>query len=355
MKIEIETTSSKYPVVLESGALSQLGEYLPHDYDSLHVLVDEVVWRQYETYFAKEIQLPYEVCVLPKGEQSKSLGVYEEAMSFLLNNLATRKSVILAFGGGAIGDLAGFVAATYMRGIAFIQIPTTILAHDSAVGGKTGINHTLGKNMIGAFHQPLAVIYDTEFMKTLPMAEVRSGFSELFKHALLSDADWAHTLMSIHSPQMLQSLQWEEQLAKGILVKANIVKQDEFEVHERKFLNLGHTYGHAIEAAAGFGQIRHGEAVAIGLVVTLLLSKQKELAKKWFSQMLDLEYPVLFVKDLNFEDILHYMKKDKKNQHHQLHFVLLEEIGTPHLAIVSEEEVKQAHKQLIGWLREEIE
>lgn len=312
MELTIHTTNTSYPVILMQGALQSISKVLPTDYDQLVVFADQHVWTLHGEEFREQLDVDFNLHLVRSGESTKTLVSYEQSMTFLLENNVSRKSRILAFGGGAIGDFAGFVAATYMRGIPFIQIPTTILAHDSAVGGKTGINHSLGKNMIGAFHQPLGVLYDPKFLATLPDSEVRSGFSEVIKHAFLSDAVWANELQSVTSITKLRSLDWQSELAKGIQVKAKIVEQDEKETSVRKYLNLGHTYGHALEALAGFGRLKHGEAVAIGLVMTFYLSGLPELASNWFKQLSKLGYPVDAVRQFPIEEILTYIKKDKK-------------------------------------------
>ncbi|MFC4354576.1 3-dehydroquinate synthase [Chryseomicrobium palamuruense] len=353
MELIISTDSATYPVFLANGATSQLNSLVSDRYDSIFVFADETVWHHHADYFNQHAAFDYQVFVLPSGEESKSFIVYEQALTFLLENQASRKSVILAMGGGAVGDLTGFVAASYMRGISFIQLPTTILAHDSAVGGKTGINHPLGKNMVGAFHHPQAVVFDTNYLLTLPTSEVRSGFSELLKHALLSDANWVEELLLKDSLDDLLLLNWELELAKGISVKATIVQKDEFERHERKFLNLGHTYGHAIEGVVGFGRIKHGEAIALGLVVSLLLSNQRKLAKVWTKKLCNYGYPTEFLFATPFSQLLSYIKKDKKNQHGELHFVVLPEIGQPELTIVTEQEVEKAHTLLLALIKEE--
>lgn len=353
MELTITTASATYPVYLSKGATSRLNELVNGSYDSVFVFVDESVWSHHSSHFQQSVEFDYQTLVLPAGEKSKSFSIYEQALTFLLENQATRKSLVVAFGGGAIGDLAGFVAASYMRGIYFIQLPTTILAHDSAVGGKTGINHSLGKNMVGAFHHPKAVVFDTHYLTTLPPSEVRSGFTELIKHAMLSDSKWLEQLLVCHSLADLLSLHWEEELAKGIAVKATIVEKDEFEQHERKFLNLGHTYGHAIEGVMGYGNMKHGEAVALGLVISLLVSNQNELARSWVNQLKSLGYPTSFLNELSFQELLTYMKKDKKNQQGELHFVLLPTVGQPELTVVSEQQVEHAHMILLEMMKEE--
>lgn len=353
MELLIKTNSATYPVHLADGATSQLNTLVDGIYDSIYVFADETVWHHHGHYFESQATFDFKLFVLPSGEQSKSFSVYEKALTFLLENQASRKSVIIAMGGGAVGDVSGFVAASYMRGIAFIQLPTTILAHDSAVGGKTGINHPLGKNMVGAFHHPQAVVFDTVYLSTLPSSEVRSGFSELIKHAMLSDESWVKELLANESLDDLMQLNWEHELAKGIGIKASIVQKDEFERHERKFLNLGHTYGHAVEGVMGYGHIKHGEAIALGLAVSLLLSGQRTLAEAWVKKLCDYGYPTDFLYEVSFSDLLTYMKKDKKNQRGELHFVVLPEVGQPELSVVSEQQVEEAHALLLALIKEE--
>ena len=189
IRVPVETASHQYEVVIGNEFLSEAIHAFDTQLqkaDKLFVLTDEHVWAAQGEYFKMSFPYDFEVCVLPGGEACKSFEQYQAAQTFLLEKKCSRKSVIFAFGGGAVGDLTGFVAATYMRGVPFIQIPTTILAHDSAVGGKTAINHPLGKNMIGAFYQPQGVIYDMTFLTSLPVREVRSGTAEIIKHALIS-------------------------------------------------------------------------------------------------------------------------------------------------------------------------
>lgn len=353
MELTIQAKDRKYSVILEKEAIRHLEKVLPDNADRIIVFADQHVWNLHSSYFQQHVSVAFDKYLLKSGEATKTLAEYDRALAYLLESNASRKTVLIAFGGGAVGDFTGFVAATYMRGIPFIQLPTTILAHDSAVGGKTGINHTLGKNMIGAFHQPLAVIFDTHFLQTLPNSEIRSGYTELIKHAFLSDPVWAQELLQLKSMDDIKALNWQEQLAKGIAVKAAIVEKDEFETYERKFLNLGHTYGHGIEALAGYGRLKHGEAVGIGLVITFLISEQHDLAKTWLRQMLALGYPTNEVLSFPFESIMEFIRKDKKNTATELQFVVLSEISKPALATVTEEQVHYAHTQLCAWLKED--
>ncbi|MFJ7182695.1 3-dehydroquinate synthase [Lysinibacillus xylanilyticus] len=337
MRVPVATKSHQYEVVLGHNFLTEAVKEFDDKLqkaDKLIVFTDANVWAAQGDYFKTNFPYHFEVFILPGGEACKTFEQYNAAQTFLLEQKCSRKSFIFAFGGGAVGDLTGFVAATYMRGVPFIQIPTTILAHDSAVGGKTAINHPLGKNMIGAFYQPEGVIYDTIFIDSLSEREVRSGTAEVIKHAMISDAAWLGELMAADTVIHFSTEELAKQLRKGIEVKAQIVAEDETEQSVRKFLNLGHTYGHAIEAAAGYGKVAHGEAVMIGLVYCLLLSERYgELDRNFTTAFLQFAvkngYPFEAVKDYSFEQLTEYLMKDKKAEYGILQFVLLDKIGKP--------------------------
>lgn len=288
---------------------------------------------------------------IPSGEASKTMATFADCQAFLLQNGCTRKSMIIAFGGGACGDLAGFVAATFMRGIPFIQCPTTILAHDSAVGGKTAINMPEGKNMVGAFHQPDAVLFQTPLFHSLPLREIRSGLAELLKHAFISDEQWTIELLA-NDTFTTPTDEWlASQLLRGIQVKATIVSDDEFEQGTRKYLNFGHTFGHAIEAACGFGKLSHGEAVMIGMVYSLLISEQLHHTDRTLTDQLirflkQYHYPLQPINDYSFEELYTFMQKDKKAMDGQVNFVLLNGIGYPFVTSVTKDQCKEAFLQL---------
>lgn len=356
--IRVATASHAYNVLFGHSFLREAFESLAditRTADRIFVLTDENVWKAQGDTFTAAFPLPFEVHVLPGGEACKSFDEYNACQTFLLQQRATRKSLIIAFGGGAVGDLSGFVAATFMRGIPFIQVPTTILAHDSAVGGKTAINHPLGKNMIGAFYQPQAVVYDIAFLKTLPEQEIRSGMTEVIKHALISDEAWLTELMS-RSIYDYSDEELSHHLQKGTQVKANIVAEDETEQSVRKYLNLGHTYGHAIEAASGYGNLSHGESVMIGLIYCLLLSEQyggvtREQTMSVYRYAQSQRYPFDAVAKFDFETLLSYMQKDKKAEYGELQFVLLSKIGEPYVQKVDVaqcQEVDVLLRQLIA-------
>lgn len=360
MKIPVNAASHSYDVVIGQNilqtAVKELEEKIAKA-DQLIVFTDENVWNYQQNYFKEQFPYPFEVFVMPSGEASKSFENFKNAHTFLIEKKCTRKSFLFAFGGGAVGDVTGFVAATYMRGIPFVQIPTTILAHDSAVGGKTAINHPLGKNLIGAFYQPEAVIYDLTFLQSLNDREIRSGMAEVVKHAAISNEKWLHELM-IRAPfTSFEPQEFAEYLQMGIQVKAKIVEQDETEQSVRKFLNFGHTYGHAIEAAAGYGKLTHGEAIMIGMVFALLLSEKygnikREFTEKFVKFALKNDYPLYEVEHYPFTELKSYLVKDKKVEYGNLKFVLLNKIGEPYVETIDLQECEEVDQLLRKLLKE---
>ncbi len=347
--ITIHAGEQVYPVHVGYEVLNEIPSFIQSHYPrltSILVITDEMVG---ELYLEKLVQaVGFEQTytkIVPSGEKAKTFDVFYDCLSFALEKKLDRKSLILSFGGGAVGDLAGFVAASFMRGIPFIQIPTTILAHDSAVGGKVAINHPLGKNMIGAFYQPDGVFYDLNFLTSLPKAELRSGFAEVIKHGLISEHSFYRQLLEqIVDLGAIPSQLMVELLTSGIKVKAAIVEQDEKESGIRAYLNFGHTLGHAIEAEMGYGKITHGEAVAIGLVFALQLSTKVydlDFNQSEFIQWLTkLGYQTSLPEGLSVERLLQRMKQDKKSFGQSVHFVLLKEIGQPVVKELSDEFLK---------------
>lgn len=218
--------------------------------------------------------LPYDVAFIPDGETSKSLSEAEKLYTRAIEVGLDRKSVVIALGGGVVGDLAGFVAATFMRGINLIQIPTTLLAQvDSSVGGKTAVNHALGKNLIGAFHQPRAVFIDLNFLKTLPEREIKSGLGEVVKYGVISDANFFAYLEDNADKILQRDLKTLAHVVKrSCEIKAAVVSADEKESGLRRILNFGHTMAHAVEEQTAYKTYRHGEAVAIGMMAAALIS-----------------------------------------------------------------------------------
>ncbi|WP_110927615.1 3-dehydroquinate synthase [Bacillus massiliglaciei] len=337
----VETASKKYPVHIGKGAAAGLAPFLQEQSISKILIITDEKVATLHLEAVKDILRgsgkPVLDYIVPEGESAKTFDVYYECQSFCLSQSLNRKSAIVALGGGAVGDLAGFVAATFMRGIPFIQVPTTLLAHDSAVGGKVAVNHPLGKNMIGAFHQPEAVFYDLSFLNTLPVREIRSGFAEVIKHSLISDpAFYLWLKQEITDLASISEEQYFTMIKKGIQIKSNIVKHDEKESGIRAYLNFGHTLGHAIEAAMGYGNFTHGEAVLIGMIYALSLSCKEEefqFDSQEFTRWAEkLGYSTKIPAGLSHKDLLGKMKSDKKSTGDQVTFVLLKEVGAPLLS-----------------------
>ncbi|CAM3057660.1 3-dehydroquinate synthase [Filibacter tadaridae] len=322
--------------------------------DRIAIIADEYVAELYLPLLQEALKvLNRDISIkrVPAGEKCKTMAVFTDCQSFLLGEKFTRDSLLIAFGGGACGDLTGFVAATYMRGIRYIQCPTTILAHDSAVGGKTAINMPEGKNMVGAFHQPSSVIFNTRLLNTLPPREIRSGMAELVKHAFISNEDWANELLA--NPAFTQpSIPWlSTELLRGIKVKADIVIEDEFEHSTRKYLNFGHTFGHAVEAVCGFGELSHGESVMIGMAYALLLSEtygsiNEEKTNEFIAFAMKHGYSFRPIHDYPFSSFITYMEKDKKASFGKLQFVLLNGIGRPFSKELTSLQCEKAFDQL---------
>src|SRR5690625_191966 len=267
--LTVKSSTNEYNVYIGQQIRHQLTDYLSDHYTAILIITDESVAKLYLDDILNNFSNNHVYqTTIKAGEASKNIHTYHQLQTDALSYGLDRQSLIIALGGGVVGDLAGFVAATFMRGIDYVQIPTTILAHDSSVAGKVAINHDLGKNLIGSFYPPTAVIYDVETLASLPVREIRSGVAEIVKEGLIADPELFEHLIAIDL-EHLDMEKLSEYLLKGIHVKANIVERDERESGERKYLNLGHTLAHAIEAEYKYGQITHGEAVAIGLLFAM--------------------------------------------------------------------------------------
>jgi 3-dehydroquinate synthase len=354
--IQIHTTSKDYPVILGAEAVTAIAPFLTEHLSGvtkIMIITDSNVGDKYLNIVKQQL-VNYEVVshIVPNGEKAKTFDVFYDCLTAALQEKLDRKSLFIALGGGAIGDLCGFVAASFMRGVPFIQIPTTILAHDSAVGGKVAINHPLGKNMIGVFYQPEAVIYDLDFLQSLPEMERRSGFGEVMKHALIDDpAFYEWLLKDVTNLQTITEEQLQDCLSKGIKVKESVVSKDEKEQDIRAFLNFGHTLGHAIEAEAGYGSITHGEAIVIGMVFALRLSENLLQLRFNHQEFIDwlhtLGYSTKVPAQLNENRLIDRMKQDKKTVGQVIQFVLLEEVGKPVLYKIDENVLLQELNQFM--------
>ncbi|ANB02115.1 3-dehydroquinate synthase [Ectothiorhodospira sp. BSL-9] len=278
---------------------------------------------------------PVEALILPDGEQHKNVDTLNRIYTFLLERRLDRSAMLIALGGGVIGDITGFAAATYLRGVDFIQVPTTLLSQvDSSVGGKTGVNHALGKNMIGAFHQPRLVVIDTDTLNTLPDRELSAGLAEVIKYGLIDDAEF-FAWQEEHLPRLLardpEALAWA--IHRACADKARVVAQDERESGRRALLNLGHTFGHAIENGMGYGQWLHGEAVGAGMIMAAHLSRQMGWIEdddlNRTTRLIEMaRLPVAPPAGLSTERFKQIMAGDKKVLQGQLRLVLLQGIGT---------------------------
>ncbi len=274
---------------------------------------------------------------VPDGERYKTLATVSCLLDALVEARIGRDGAVIALGGGVIGDLAGFVAACYQRGIAYAQMPTTLLAQvDSAVGGKTGVNHAAGKNLIGAFHQPRCVISDTATLRTLPERELRAGLAEVIKYGLISDADfleWVEANLNALLKRDPQAL--EHAIRRSCEIKAEVVSKDEREQGPRALLNLGHTFGHAIESATGYGQWLHGEAIGAGMLIATVLSARLGWLKSTdldrVRALLERAGLPLAAPAIGSERALAHMRMDKKVRDGCIRLVLLRRLGAAEL------------------------
>jgi 3-dehydroquinate synthase len=280
---------------------------------------------------------------VPAGESSKALSQVGAICDAMIEAGLDRSSLLVALGGGVIGDLAGFAAAVYYRGIPYIQIPTTIVSQvDSSVGGKTGVNAAGGKNLIGSFHQPKLVIADTETLRSLPARELNEGFAEVIKHAAIRD------------PDMLDALDVSPMLvARNVAIKAAIVAEDEFETKGlRALLNFGHTIGHGIEAAAGYGKLLHGEAISLGLLAACRLSVRKAglteaEAARVSSALAAFDLPARLDSSIETDAVFTAIMKDKKFAAGSVRFVLLRSLGDAYVSSdVTPEDIRTAIEEL---------
>ena len=293
---------------------------------------------KYRKLVEKETGKEVYTLVLPDGEEYKTMDILQRILDKALQEKLDRKCTFIALGGGVIGDMVGFAAAIYQRGVNFIQIPTTVMAMvDSSVGGKTGVNHPLGKNMIGAFHQPQCVFIDTENLSTLPDRELQSGISEIVKYGLIRDAALFEWLEDSGMEKLIQrdSEAMRYAVKRSCENKAEVVKADEKEADVRATLNLGHTFGHAIESGSGYGTWLHGEAVAIGTAMAATMSARMgwispELVERTYRLLEKGNLPVELPVDspMDRDTFLKYMAADKKVANGQLRLILLEgELG----------------------------
>ena len=334
-RIDLKLGKRGYPILIGPGLLGSrelLALHAPAG--RLLVVTDEVVAPLWLSRLEQGLAgRAFAKCVLPGGEEQKTLFNVAAIIDALVAARLNRDGMVLALGGGVIGDIAGFAAASYQRGIAFVQLPTTLLAQvDSAVGGKTGVNHPGGKNLIGAFHQPSAVITDTDTLSTLPERQLRAGFAEIVKAALIADGAFFSWLEANAAALLARDAgALGHAIRRACEIKAAIVAEDEREEGQRALLNLGHSFGHAIEAGAGYGRVLHGEAVATGLVLAAELSARTgRLAGADVQRIRELLAGAGLPVDpprIGRQTMLDLMGMDKKVAGGRLRLVLLDAIG----------------------------
>ena len=337
-QVSIALGDRSYAISIDAGLLS-LGsawQGLPRAATAL-IVTNDTVGPMYAADLQHSLSAHYPKVItlsLPDGEAYKTWETLQSIFDVLLENACDRKTVLFALGGGVVGDITGFAAACYMRGVPFVQVPTTLLAQvDSSVGGKTAINHPIGKNMIGAFYQPERVVCDLHTLQSLPARELSAGLAEVIKYGPIADMaffDWIETNLDALLQRDPQALAYAVQ--RSCEIKAYVVGQDERESGLRAILNFGHTFGHAIEAGLGFGEWLHGEAVGCGMVMAAQLSHRLGLVDAAFTERLTAliaraALPTVGP-DLGVEAYLHHMRVDKKAEAGDIRFVLIDPPGT---------------------------
>lgn len=337
VEFKVELGERAYPIFIGGGLLADSGRFSPFIGSSQALLVtNETVDKLYSDQVMKSLSFVGKLnkLVLPDGEKFKNLDTLNLIFDALLESQHNRKTTLIALGGGVVGDMVGFAAAAYQRGVDFIQVPTTLLSQvDSSVGGKAGVNHALGKNMIGAFHQPNCVVIDTNVLATLPDRELSAGLAEVIKYGLIYDDEffvWLEQNMSALVARDVDALTYA--IDRSCRIKAAVVAQDEKEGGIRAILNFGHTFGHAIEAHQGYGNWLHGEAVGTGMVMACEMSHRLdwidgELLARSKALIAAAGLPVLAPEDMGVEDFLKYMSVDKKVLDGALRLVLLKGCG----------------------------
>lgn len=334
--VEVDTPGGQYPINIGPGRLDALHESIPADATVIAVVTNPTIGALYgeraEAALAKTGKRVLRI-ELPDGEAHKDWQTLNLIFDALLTHRLDRRAVLVALGGGVIGDMTGFAAAVYMRGIRFLQVPTTLLAQvDSSVGGKTAVNHPLGKNMIGAFYQPLAVEIDTDVLSTLPAREVSAGLAEVIKYGLILDPTfWTWCEDNVQALRALEPAAVIYAIRRSCELKAQVVGKDERESGLRAILNLGHTFGHAIESGLGYGAWLHGEAVGCGMVQAAELSADvagfpRADVARVRALVEAIGCPVV-APDLGADRWMDLMQVDKKTEGGEIRFVLMPEIG----------------------------
>lgn len=356
--LRVELGGRSYPIYIGPSIIQQVDLYVPHIKSSQVLVVSNEKVADLYLDKVKPCLKAYKTAtvILPDGEQYKNLEVLNRIFDGLLQNKYGRGATLIALGGGVIGDMGGFAAACYQRGIGFIQIPTTLLAQvDSSVGGKTGVNHALGKNMIGAFYQPQCVIADTETLNSLDDRQLSAGLAEVIKYGLIRDKPFFEWLeVNIDNLVARDETALTYAIERSCLNKAEVVAEDETESGIRATLNLGHTFGHAIETGVGYGEVLHGEAVAIGMGLAADLSRRlgwlgDQVVERIISLLNRAKLPITPPANLAVEEFIQLMSVDKKNVDGEIRLILLKAIGEATLPMpVADSLLRQTLKPYLG-------
>ncbi len=352
--LDLDLGTHAYPIHIGAGLVSSRDLVSPYLTTEVLVVTNDTIAPLYLAAFELTLKAEgrrVETVVLPDGEQHKTLEVLNRVFTSLLEHNFSRQCTLVALGGGVIGDMTGFAAACYQRGVRYVQVPTTLLSQvDSSVGGKTGVNHPLGKNMIGAFKQPELVLIDTDTLATLPDREFSAGLAEVLKYGLIADADF-FAWLERHWDALLQrdEVVISEAIYRSCEIKAEVVMEDEKEQGRRAILNLGHTFGHAMETYTGYGKWLHGEAVGAGLLMATDLSCRlgwvpSDLVARVEGLLVRAALPVQSPPTMTRNDYVQLMARDKKVESGVLRLVLLKRLGH---AIVTSDVALEALNQTI--------
>ena len=334
INIPVKLEQRSYDILIENNLIKSIPIILKKEVHPKNIIIisQDIIIERYGKELIKNLthnEFKCEIISIPNSETAKSLKEYEIVIKKLFDFQCDRSSIILALGGGVVGDLAGFAASTFMRGLKYYQIPTTLLSMvDSSIGGKTGINTLQGKNLLGAYHQPKAVLIDPYLLNSLPIEEVYSGLGEIVKYGFIKNFKFLKKIN--HWLDDIENFPFIEAISESCKIKAEIVSKDEMESDLRRILNFGHTVGHAIEAHIGYNKIRHGEAISYGMLCAGWISNQNNFINlNEYEKLVNIikKLPLPKIPQMNKNDLLPYILKDKKNEKNKLNFVVLNTLG----------------------------